>query len=153
NDTWTWDGTNWTLKNPATSPPAGDCYATFAFDETHQQAILVLQSADPNVSSSVTWSWDGSTWTQLNPVHKPVVFNEGEQLVFDRARGELLLIAHTDNNSNFVSTWSWSGTDWIRKPPAGDLLPYDLNPGQMVYDGAHQLVLIFDQHQRMYAWN
>src|SRR5215471_17679400 len=49
NDTWVWDGVNWTSKSPAASPAATDCYSTFAFDETHQQAILVLQGPSSNV--------------------------------------------------------------------------------------------------------
>jgi hypothetical protein len=154
-DTWVWDGGNWTLKSPAAAPPAADCYSTFAFDETNQQAILVLHGPNISAISSTTWSWDGSTWTQLNPTHNPPVLGGGEQMVFDRAHGELVLTAYTDNpnNNNFVSTWAWSGRDWIRKPASGDKLPYDPNPGQMVYDAAHQQVMIFLEFQQTYVWN
>jgi len=144
-DTWVWDGTIWTSQDPATAPSFSDCYSTFAFDETHQQAILVLPGPSSGVPGSRTWSWDGATWTQLFPAHIPTLFGSGEQMVFDRARGELLLMARSDNplDNTKYSTWSWNGTDWIRKSPATDLPPYDFNPSQMLYDAVHNYLVTF----------
>jgi hypothetical protein len=155
-DTWLWDGVNWTLHDTwAGAPPPGACYSRFGYDEVRQQAILVTLGPNPNSTASSTWSWDGSAWTQLHPAHNPPVIGSGEQMAFDRARGELLLAAYTDNpnNNNFVSTWAWNGTDWIRKPASGDKLPYDFNPGQAAYDAVHQQVLIYLEFQQTWAWN
>ena len=155
-DTWLWDGANWTLQDTsAGAPPAGTCYSRFGYDELRHQAILVTLGPNPNLLDSSTWSWDGSGWTQLHPVHNPPVIGSGEQMAFDRARGELLLAAYSDNpnNNNFVSTWAWDGSDWIRKAVSGDKMPYDFNPGQAVYDAVHQEVLVFLQFQQTWAWN
>jgi hypothetical protein len=155
-DTWLWDGANWTLQaTPGGAPLAGTCYQTFGYDEARQQAILITPVPSSSVITSQTWSWDGAAWTQLHPLHVPPVLGAGEQMAYDRARGELLLTAYTDNpnNNNFASTWAWNGTDWIRKPPAGDHLPYDFNPGQAVYDAVHQQVLIYLEFQQTWAWD
>src|SRR5260221_11980553 len=70
-DTWLWDGTNWTLQNtPAAAPPAGAWYSSFGFDELRQQAILVVPVSNTSLVSQ-TWSWDGSAWTQLHPANNP----------------------------------------------------------------------------------
>ena len=40
NDTWTWDGTSWTLLNPTIKPP-GRALGTMAFDSLRGRMILL----------------------------------------------------------------------------------------------------------------
>ena len=111
-------------KAPSASPAAGDCYASFAYDEVHQQAILFTQ-VNTVSQSSETWSWDGNTWTRLHPATVPP-FMGTAILVYDRARQQLVLATYSDNPSqnDNASTWTWSGSDWIRKTETG-FLPFD----------------------------
>jgi hypothetical protein len=71
-DTWTWDGSDWTQQFPATSPPAR-AYAAAAYDP--QSSAVVLFGGCTNCFGSTTyddtWSWNGSTWTLLQPAHVP----------------------------------------------------------------------------------
>lgn len=56
NDTWLWDGTNWTQATPATSPPARNRFG-MTFDAGHSQAVLF---GGRNASSGYlgdTWTW------------------------------------------------------------------------------------------------
>jgi len=153
-DTWLWDGSNWAQVNTSSGSPAPSaCYASFGFDEAHQQAILLTGSGA--TFNSETWSWDGSGWTQLHPATNPPYAGSSGLMAYDRARGELVLATYTDNpvNNNFASTWAWSGTNWVRKPASGEHLPWDLNPGQMVYDAVHQQVQVVLQGQQTWAWD
>jgi hypothetical protein len=137
----------------AGAPPAGAWYSSFGFDELRHQAILVVGASNTSLVSQ-TWSWDGSAWTQLHPATNPPYLGTA-LMAYDRARGELVLATYTDNpnNNNFASTWAWNGTNWVRKPITGDHLPYNVNPGQSVYDAVHQQVQVVLQFQQTWAWD
>ena len=63
-DTWTWNGTEWTRLQPATSPPVR-WGAGIAYDAAHSTVLLY---GGPDAGSlRDTWSWDGSTWTDVTP--------------------------------------------------------------------------------------
>jgi hypothetical protein len=56
--TWTWDGSNWTLTAPETSPPPRIGEA-ISYDSARQQILLFGGSMLGD-----TWVWDGPTWTE-----------------------------------------------------------------------------------------
>jgi hypothetical protein len=65
--TWTWDGTTWTMKRPTTIPPARFNHATAYDASTH--SVVVTGGAAISPSGSITglpdtWTWDGQTWTR-----------------------------------------------------------------------------------------
>jgi hypothetical protein len=68
NDTWTWDGTSWTLTTPAASP-LGRNDAGMGYDAATGQ--LVLFGGYNNTALGDTWTWDGTTWTQASPSTSP----------------------------------------------------------------------------------
>ena len=61
--TWEWDGTNWTQKSPATSPPAR-LWAAMTYDSARSRMVL-FGGDGPNGLLGDTWTYDGSTWTQM----------------------------------------------------------------------------------------
>src|SRR5262249_60122344 len=71
NETWTWDGANWTLRSvPGPSARGG---AAMAFDGTSGNVLLFggasFLSNTPGLLGD-TWLWDGQQWTSL-PVSGP----------------------------------------------------------------------------------
>ncbi|MGO8999979.1 MAG: kelch repeat-containing protein, partial [Polyangiaceae bacterium] len=67
NDTWEWDGTNWTQFSPATSPPPREGPSAGTIDGT-----MVLFGGDNSTGFiGDTWQWNGATWTQLSPANSP----------------------------------------------------------------------------------
>jgi len=65
NDTWTWNGTNWTQQAPATSPPVRMAYG-LAYDGAN---VILFGGEIPGTGGQMTgdtWFWTGSTWTQRN---------------------------------------------------------------------------------------
>jgi uncharacterized protein (TIGR03437 family) len=57
-ETWLWDGSNWTLQSPQTSPQERAYYA-IAYDSTHSQVVLFGGEDGNEVSLEDTWTWEG----------------------------------------------------------------------------------------------
>jgi hypothetical protein len=78
NDTWTWDGFNWTRRITRHPPPWSDGLA-MAFDPRSRSILLLtLPSIHPNLDLSPTgigvrgvtrfgtWQWNGTDWNELD---------------------------------------------------------------------------------------
>ena len=66
--TWTWDGSRWTQKAPAHSPPPR-ALAVAAFDVTNAE-LIVFGGSEPYGAQNMadvatTWAWSGTDWTQV----------------------------------------------------------------------------------------
>jgi hypothetical protein len=84
NETWEWDGRNWTLKSSYKKPTARAIPA-MAYDPARQKAILF--GGDSNDD---TWEWDGKSWTRLYPANNPSA-RGGHCLIYDSARRKIVL--------------------------------------------------------------
>ena len=129
NDTWLWDGTDWTVANPRHSPPVA-LDVGMAFDRANGSLLLFITGTS---AGSETWSWNGSDWTQRQPVHAPsprtdYIMAEGPGNTVVLHGGWALGAA---NPTPLNDTWVWNGTDWIEKtvtPPSqsyGPMLGFD----------------------------
>jgi hypothetical protein len=93
-DTWSWNGTTWTQLTPATSPPAR--YAAAVTYDAHISRVVLYGGASSQIgrgSSNFlddTWTWDGTTWTQRNPLHHPPAL-VGGGMVYDAAAPNAVL--------------------------------------------------------------
>src|SRR5215471_15653290 len=65
NQTWTWNGSNWTQLHPAASPPGREDQQ-MAYDPATQTVILFAGFHGTGYWDD-TWSWNGSNWTKLSP--------------------------------------------------------------------------------------
>ena len=65
NDTWTWNGTTWTERSPATSPPAR-YFASMAYDPATGNMVLFGGDGSSGYLGD-TWTWNGITWTERPP--------------------------------------------------------------------------------------
>ena len=162
NDTWTWNGTTWTQLFPATSPSARD-FASMAYDSATSQLILFGGygvSGDNNESLNDTWSWNGTTWTELSPATSPPV-RTSAAMADDPATGQLILfggdVAGGGGADIYNDTWNWNGTDWIQLsptevPPAseGASMAYDTAASQFILYGGEGDGVGYDA---TYYWN
>lgn len=69
-DTWTWNGTTWTRRQPAASPSARQ-FAAFGYDAATRRPVLFGGTTCPpsaacNVNND-TWTWTGTSWSRLDP--------------------------------------------------------------------------------------
>lgn len=90
NYTWTWDGSGWTLQQPAQSPPAPQ-FGTLVFDAALGQIVLVGSDLPGfGTVGNELWGWDGSDWRQLQPAASPPRRRDAA-VVFDPLSGGVLL--------------------------------------------------------------
>ena len=106
-DTWLWDGGNWTQQSPATSPPARSM-ASLAYDSALGKLVLFGGS---NAGSNGpyftdTWSWNGSTWTQLNPTGGPPPERYAFGMAYDPSQG-VLIYGGLDLNDSVTLSDMW----------------------------------------------
>ena len=109
NNTWTYDGTTWTLKSPAVQPPLVRA-ASAAFDPG-QQGVVLFGGRSGGVDQNTTWLWDqvGATWIQLSPVQSPPA-REGAGMTYDPALNRVILFGGQDSNGYFNDTWEFIST-------------------------------------------
>ena len=138
NDTWLWDGSNWTEASPATSP-SGRAGVAMAYDSAHQQVVMF--GGSNNTGFNDTWVWDGSNWTEKSPQTSPPS-RYYHAMAYDSAHGQVVLFGGLSGGVALGDTWVWDGANWTQKtsqtsPPArsGHALAYDSAHGQVVLFG------------------
>ncbi len=138
NETWVWDGSDWTQLSPAHVPPVRTA-PSMAFDPASGN-ILMFGGAGPLGSRDDTWTWDGSDWTQLAPAHKPPA-RDGASMVFDPASGKMVLFGGNGNSGKFNDTWVWNGSDWSQLSPTHS--PSARTLASMAFDFASGNIVLF----------
>ena len=111
-ETWTFDGVTWTLRNPVHRPDARRG-AAMAFDPVRAAVVLygglVADSAE-GYASNDTWIWDGADWTVGTPDATPG-HREGARMA-TTPDGVVLYGGRTDNTNYFGDAWIWNGRTW-----------------------------------------
>jgi hypothetical protein len=120
-DTWTWKEGTWTRHVTAVHPHAGDQTVAFEYDPAMGKVLLVegncdlvgTAGCDTDQAAGQTWSWDGTNWTQLNPLSNP-----------PRAIGVGFAYAGPATNRMVLfgieaDTWQWDGSNWSQVPTSG----------------------------------
>lgn len=99
NETWEWNGSVWSLRSPATSPPVR-YGGGLAFDAQRQRIVLFGGSSKLQQPGGVmgddfddTWEWDGTTWTQRQLTGpRPAAGVATGRLVFHQADQHMVLV-------------------------------------------------------------
>jgi uncharacterized protein (TIGR03437 family) len=141
NDTWVWDGSNWTEKMPQTSPPSG--YGqSMAYDSEHDRMVLFGGAGKGLFAYSDTWLWDGSNWTSATPQSIPPR-RDLFAMAYDAAEGEVVMFGGEDSSSNrpYFDTQLWDGTNWNAEYTPNN--PSLRGEHAMAYDSAHNQVVLF----------
>ena len=126
-----WNGATWQQRFPANAP-AARYHGTMAWDPS--RGATVMYGGQSNTTGYLdTWTWDGTTWTQLPLASTPTTLG---QLAFDYSRGVLSL--YLDRPSLGPSElWDLLATGWVRvNATAPDV-------GQLVYDPAIGALALF----------
>ncbi|HSA33615.1 MAG TPA: kelch repeat-containing protein, partial [bacterium] len=148
-ETWEWDGANWTQLNPMNKPSARSCHA-MVYDSGHGSVILFGGINYPDYFSIVekndTWEWDGQNWTQLNPASKPSARGY-HAMAYYSTRGKVVLFGGSSGDDE---TWEWDGTNWTQMSPATK--PSARHGHAMAYDGARGKMVLFGENTDS-AWN
>jgi hypothetical protein len=115
NETWLWNGTTWTQRNPASSP-AGRVGAILAYDDAASQLVLF---GGANGMLGDTWIWDGRTWIQGEPSLSPSPRYDASA-AYSSSDGELLLFGGWSGYSGWRldETWAWNAQTWRQLHPS-----------------------------------
>jgi len=121
NDTWEWDGSNWTQLFPATSPSPRNLYG-LAYDPLRRKVLLFGGYNSPSVHGD-TWEWDGVNWTQMVTSSAPSA-RAGHAMTADSLRGRLVLHGGYSPASSSIAlqdTWEWDGfaATWSQRSSIG----------------------------------
>ncbi|MBL9076907.1 MAG: hypothetical protein JNL08_05355 [Planctomycetes bacterium] len=144
NQTWLYDGADWTLLAPATSP-TGRAEMELVYDLVRNRAVMYGGLAT-NISvpppSNETWEFDGSSWLQATPATNPGPrYRHG--LAFDSLRNRTVLYGGATSQllgSTTNQTWEYDGTNWTQRTPAQNPGPLD-RPAMCYADGMARTVL------------
>lgn len=154
-DTWRWNGTQWTLANLVVRPPAR-ARAAMAFDRQRQRVVLFggRSTGSPPSYLSDTWEWNGTHW-QLSAASPGPLAREDAMMAFDPVSRSLLLYGGTAaigwTGVPRTDTWSHDGVTWIQRQPATPP-PFRYN-ARMVTDLHRQRVLLGSgQYADGFAW-
>jgi uncharacterized protein (TIGR03437 family) len=138
NDTWVWDGANWTQKFPTTSPLARAGHA-MAYDSVHGKVVL-FGGVGSSVIYGDTWLWDGSNWTQTPGESGPPA-RDDHAMAYDSAQGEVVLFGGFNGSHDLNDTWLWNGSNWTPESPQSS--PSARRSHAMAYDSGHDQVVLF----------
>jgi hypothetical protein len=152
-DTWEWNNTRWTLKNPTQRPSARYEHAMI-YDSTRQVMVLF---GDLGVSSDLndTWEYYGTTWTLKTPASSPEP-RYSHAMVYDAARQRVVLFGGYSSSGVYGNdTWEYDGITWTQRTPATS------PPGRfghaMAYDSTHQVTVLFGGYYSIFndtwLWN
>jgi len=156
-DTWKWNGENWSRVETTTSPPARTRAAMW-YDTTLERIVLHGGRGSTGALND-TWAFDGADWEELTPASPPAVAGNIYRIVgaaHDRSRGETIVqYQYHDGQPGF--TYVWDGDDFTTASPPNRWRARDPNPGSnyrptlvdaLVYDRARQRLLCLDNFTR-----
>lgn len=110
-ETWTWDGTDWTLEDPASGTPFRKG-ASLGYCANAGHVVLFGGASAEGIPLDDTWTWDGSDWTEESPAHSPTPGEEGSWPMSQDVNGNVVMFPFGNDPSNWGQTWTWDGTDW-----------------------------------------
>ena len=135
NDTWVWDGVDWTMRIPAASP-GGVSQHGLAYDEVRHEVVL-FGGAFSNPGE--TWVWNGTTWTNRTPSGSPGS-RYSNAMTYDADRGVVVLFGGIASGFPSGETWEWNGATWTQKTSSS---PGAVIAPALAYDGArHEVVMV-----------
>jgi len=145
-DTQVWNGTAWEARSPAQSP-SPRCDAAMAWDPETDE-ILLFGGGTAGMATGIsgtplddTWSWNGTTWTPLQPAHKPPP-RESAAIGFDAIRHRLVVFGGRAQTNVLSDGWSFAQGDWTALASAG-VPPGRRYHAQLAWNGARgRLTLI-----------
>ncbi len=106
NDTWTWNGSSWLARAPATVPSAYS--ATMAYDAARQRVVLV------DTWFPATWEWNGTNWL---PHPAPPLSPRRAASIAYRPDLQTIVLFGGDAGTfqpPLADTWSYDGSSWTQ---------------------------------------
>jgi hypothetical protein len=121
NDTWEYDGRDWTQVETPTFP-APRSSGALVYDSCRQVTVLF---GGEGTDANTTWEYDGSNWDekQLSALSLSPPERGLSAMVFDPVRCRTVLFGGGSGPNGLNDTWEYDGESWIlintpNRPPA-----------------------------------
>ena len=143
NDTWEWNGTQWTQTATTGPVPGPRSMAYFAYDSDRKVTLMYggYGSGINGAMNAETWEYIGTKWTQMN-VQGPSG-RQGGGMAYDPIHHVMVLFGGSvarDGSGIVNQTWTWNGTQWTLASTTGPSARYNFS---MAYDSMRQRVVLF----------
>ena len=139
-----WNGSAWTDVSPQPNPsPSLRSDINGMVYDTAMAKCFLFGGAPNGVGSQYlgdSWTWDGTTWTQLTLTPSPPARNT-YGLAYDSVRQVIVLFGGVAVGARANDTWEFNGTTWSQKSPTHS--PSTRNAVAMVYDSTHHQTVMF----------
>ncbi|MBI4020452.1 MAG: N-acetylmuramoyl-L-alanine amidase [Candidatus Aenigmarchaeota archaeon] len=147
---------NWTQLSPSPSPPPRSRFG-MAYDGLRSEVVLFGGFLGDTIrESDDTWVFNGTGWAQKSLAAKPPR-RDTHAMVYDSARGEVVMFGGGVNDNRYSDTWTWDGSAWTQKFPAAS--PPQMFHATMAYDPAREEAVLFGGSaengllDQTWAWN
>ena len=142
NQTWEYDGVDWTLLattgDPGERHTFGMCY-----DEVRNVIVMFGGSNNSYVPNGETWEFDPVTltWTNATPAGPNPVARWGCKLAYDISRNRTVLYGGWSGAGFTNNTWEWDGVSWTQITTNN--IPSPRDRFGMCYDLARNKIVLF----------
>ncbi len=119
NQTWEYDGTTWAQAITATVPPGLEQPA-MAYDKGRGVTVMFggFNGTPPGTDYRTTYEFDGVDWTLRTTANAPLTgYRTG--MVYDDARGRVVLYGGYASATVQQVTWEYDGNDWTQVGTGG----------------------------------
>ncbi|MGC6489395.1 MAG: Kelch repeat-containing protein [Planctomycetota bacterium] len=143
NETWEYDGSDWTLV-PTVGDPGERHTFGICYDEVRNVIVMFGGSSNAYVPSGETWEFDPvtSTWTDVTPLSAPSPQARwGCKLAYDLSRNVTVLYGGWSGGGFTNDTWEWDGVSWTQVTTSN--IPSPRDRFGMCYDLARSRVVLF----------
>jgi hypothetical protein len=143
NDTWEFDGVNWTQAAPTGNAGARYQYGA-CYDALRSRTVLFGGATSQLVGTpnSQTWEYDGITWSLVTTVGNPGPRNR-PAMCFHPVLGKAVMFGGSDSSGPTDSTWLYDGTaaTWTEVTIVGPR-PSVRNGAALAYDPVRNLCVM-----------
>jgi hypothetical protein len=156
NDTWEFNGTNWTELHPSQSPETGGFSVKMTYDAASAEVVLFdsgeVYHGGPYLND--TWTFSGGQWTRALHGVGPSP-RSGESIDYDATLGDVVLFGGNQCSNvtgicpNFQDTWTFSSGAWTNQTASASPTapsPPPRNGAPFAYDPALNASLLVSGH-------
>jgi hypothetical protein len=140
-DTWSWNGTAWSLLTPSNRPPPR-AWSTLVPTTPGGSMFLFGGEDGQRRGMGDTWAWTGSNWQSLQPsLSLGPSPRYGHSAAYDPRRNRVVLFGGTDGTLFLGDTWEWDGAAWTLHTPSTS--PVARRGAYMAWHGGRGRVILF----------
>jgi len=143
NDTWAWDGKDWTQLSSGNAPLSA---AHMLVNFSSESKLIAV----PSSSFANTWTWNGNEWKET--LSRPIPSRADGRSVYDSQYDRVILFGGIENSNFLNDSWVFDGETWsllnMPSPPSprySHIMFYDVRRQSIVlFGGAGKESLLGD---------